>query len=99
MRVGLSALLLFSVLLSSGHAWSLDKAQADEFTALSRQTPLAMGLSVAELEDLLKRCDALREQVEKLEGSDRKILRKKLRRMCGVFDYVLRARMEKSAPN
>lgn len=92
MRIDLLTLILFVLLLNSVHAWSLDEAQAREFNALSRQTPLAMKLSIPEIEGLMARCETLRAQVELLDGADRKILRKKLRRMCGVFDYVLQAK-------
>ncbi len=100
MKRYLLALVLGFGLLSAGPAAALEKVLAEEFAALSAQTQQAMSLSIADIEGLLKRCERLQEQTTLLEGSEKKVMTKKLRRLCGVYSYVLQTKRaaEESPP-
>lgn len=73
-------------------ASALDEKMAAEFTYLSSQTRLAMDLAPAELETLLVRCEQLQKETAGLKGSEKKVTEKKLRRLCGLFSYVLQSK-------
>lgn len=92
MRKFLFSLVLGISLLSFRSAVALEEPLAEEFSALSAKTQQAMTLSVAEIEGLLKRCELLQEQITLLEGREKKIMAKKLRRLCGVYSYVLQSK-------
>ncbi len=87
-RIGLIVLFV-ALLMNVATAGALEQDLADEFAALSRQTRQAMDLSPVELEALVERCNLLKEQIENLQTREKKIMGKRVRRLCGLFLYVL----------
>lgn len=83
-------MLFFSIgILSATSVFAREGEMADEFVSLSGQSRLAMDLSEEELELQIVRCDRLSLQASDLQGSKKKVVGKKLRRLCGLFRYVL----------
>ncbi|MCF6180034.1 MAG: hypothetical protein L3J63_11700 [Geopsychrobacter sp.] len=85
-------LLCCSLLLVSLVGTVLATELSSSFDDLSRQTRQAMHLTSEELAVLLKDCDRLSAQITQLQGSKKKILLKRLKRMRGVFSYVLQSK-------
>jgi hypothetical protein len=63
-----------------------------EFDNLCAKTEDAMTLSQEELADLIRRCDVLQPQIEKLDESRRKVYLERLRKCRGLYAYVLDAK-------
>jgi len=63
-----------------------------EFDAICAKTEDAMTFSQEELTDLIRRCDTLRPQIEKLDESQKKVYLERLRKCRGLYDYVLDAK-------
>jgi hypothetical protein len=89
-------LLLAGLFIFTATAHALDEKLAAEFNYLSGQTRQAMDLSQGELDALLVRCEQLQKDADSLQGSEKKIMGKKLRRMCGLFSYVLDSKRAKN---
>jgi len=60
-----------------------------EFQAVCGRTDDAMTLTAQELGTLVQRCDELRISIEKLEGSRRKILLKRLQMCRDLYAFTL----------
>jgi len=76
-------------LASSGIAYAEDNWKS-EFDNVCSRTQDAMDFSVEELKSIVARCDALKQQVEKLpDESQRKVTLKRLQLCRDLFDFVL----------
>lgn len=60
-----------------------------EFDAVCGQTDNAASMSVAELKQVLARCDALKPQIDALEATPRKVYLKRLQMCRNLFTYLL----------
>jgi hypothetical protein len=60
-----------------------------EFDDVCGRTQDAMSFSPEELTDLIRRCDGLRPQIEKLDESRKKVYLGRLRMCRGLYAYVL----------
>lgn len=88
-------------LAGSGHPRS-SASQSDaapeswqkEFDEVCSKTQDAMTLSPDELTDLIRRCDALVPQIEKLNESRKKVYMRRLQMCRGVYAYVLDAKKD-----
>jgi hypothetical protein len=63
-----------------------------EFDNVCAKTEDAMTFSQEELTDLIRRCDALRPRIEKLDESRKKVYLERLRKCRGLYAYVLDAK-------
>jgi hypothetical protein len=63
-----------------------------EFDAVCSRTQDAMTISEDELTDLIRRCDALLPQIEKLDESRRKVYLGRLAKCRGLYAYVLESK-------
>ena len=63
-----------------------------EFNDVCSKTQDAMTFSQEELADLIRRCDALLPQIEKLDESRKKVYLGRLRMCRGLYAYVLDAK-------
>ena len=65
----------------------------EEFAAVCSKTQNAMTLSVAELKDLIDRCDKLEERLDELDGmqggSARKVYTKRLKMCRNLYKFTL----------
>jgi hypothetical protein len=61
----------------------------NEFEEICSQTQDAMVFTTQQLETLVRRCDALAPQIEKLDETRKKVYLTRLRQCRGVFTYVL----------
>lgn len=80
---------------SSASASQADTAKESwrtEFDNLCAKTEDAMTFSQEELTDLIRRCDGLRPQIEKLDESRKKVYLERLRKCRGLYEYVLEAK-------
>ena len=94
MKMGwvVALLILGGLLLGQTTVSALEGEMAEEFAYLSGQTRQAMDLSPVELEDLVGRCERLLEQTAELQASEKKIMRKRIERLRGLFLYVLESK-------
>jgi len=72
--------------------FSMAMAQEDwekEFQAVCSRTDDAMILTVQELRTLVQRCDELKTSIDKLEGSRRKVLLKRLQMCRDLYAFTL----------
>ena len=60
-----------------------------EFQAVCGRTDDAMTLTVQELRTLVRRCDELKTSIDKLEGSRRKVLLKRLQMCRDLYAFTL----------
>jgi hypothetical protein len=60
-----------------------------EFDDVCGKTQDAMAFSPEELTDLIRRCDSLQPQIEKLDESRKKVYLGRLRMCRGLYAYVL----------
>jgi hypothetical protein len=60
-----------------------------EFDDICGKTQDAMAFTPEELTDLIRRCDGLRPQIEKLDESRKKVYLGRLRMCRGLYVYVL----------
>lgn len=67
-----------------------------EFDDVCSKTEDAMTLSQDELADLIRRCDALLPQIEKLDESRKKVYTGRLRMCRGLYAYVLDSKKQDS---
>lgn len=91
------ALLLNSAIslpgiIATNAAYAADEAWKTEFEQICGQTDNAMNMSVAELSRSLERCDLLKQQIEQLEATPRKIYLKRLQMCRNLFAYMLENR-------
>ena len=63
-----------------------------EFESVCSTTQKALSFSQEELAALIQRCDALMPQIEKLEGTQKKVYLGRLRGCRGVYDFVLESK-------
>ena len=63
-----------------------------EFESVCSTTQKALSFSQEELAALIRRCDLLLPQMEKLEGTQKKVYMGRLRGCRGVYDYVLESK-------
>jgi hypothetical protein len=63
-----------------------------EFDNICAKTENAMTFPEEELADLIRRCDALQPQIQKLDESRRKVYLERLRKCRGLYAYVLEAK-------
>ncbi|MGA7561141.1 MAG: hypothetical protein WCF61_12660 [Terriglobales bacterium] len=79
----------------SASAQQADAAQESwqkEFDNICAKTEDAMTFSQEELTDLIRRCDHLQPQIEKLDESRKKVYLERLRKCRGLYAYVLDAK-------
>ena len=67
-----------------------------EFDQVCSKTEGAMTFSQDELTDLIRRCDALLPQIEKLDESRKKVYTGRLRMCRGLYAYVLDSKTQES---
>jgi len=63
-----------------------------EFDDICSRTEDAMTYTPTELEALIRRCDALRPKLEKLDETRRKVYLERLRMCRGLYAYVLESK-------
>ena len=89
---------LFGVPAVSAPQSSASQAQTEqeswqkEFDDICSKTDDAMTFSQDELSDLIRRCDKLQPQIEKLDESRKKVYMGRLRMCRGLYAYVLDAK-------
>jgi len=66
-----------------------------EFDGVCAMTQDAMALSIEELDSLIKRCDALKSRIEKLDESTRKVYLRRLERCRDLYLFVLDSKRQK----
>src|SRR6266508_3698944 len=97
-KLRIAALVLFIGLLSlSGSraaAGDAPEAWQKEFEEVCSQTQEAMGFTPNQLQGLVRRCDALVPQIEKLDDVRKRVYLPRLRQCRGVFSYVLESKNE-----
>ena len=77
---------------SAGQANPTQETWRKEFNDVCSKTQDAMTFSQEELTDLIRRCDALLPQIEKLDESRKKVYLGRLRMCRGLYAYVLDAK-------
>jgi len=77
---------------SASQADQAKEAWQKEFDAVRSKTQDAMTFSEDELTELIRRCDALLPQIEKLDESRRKVYLGRLAKCRGLYAYVLEAK-------
>jgi len=87
----LLALILFP---GAGVANAGEDAWRTEFDALCGQSENSMNMTVVELKGALGRCDALKEQIEKLEATPRKVYLRRLQMCRNLLEYMLDSRLK-----
>jgi hypothetical protein len=65
-----------------------------EFEEICSQTQEAMAFTPRQLESLVRRCDVLSPQIEKLDDVRKRVYLPRLRQCRGVFTYVLQAKSD-----
>lgn len=88
----LAAMLIFLGLVSFSGVSARGAAAEGwqtEFEEICSQTQDAMIFTPQQLEALVRRCDALAPQIEKLDETRKKVYLTRLRQCRGVFTYVL----------
>ncbi len=89
---------LFGVRVTGGPSASASQADTaqeswrKEFGSVCGKTEDAMTFSQEELTDLIRRCDNLQPQIEKLDESRKKVYLERLRKCRGLYAYVLDAK-------
>jgi len=87
-------LLLLILTLCAGVANAGEDAWRTEFDALCGQSENSMNMTVAELKGVLGRCDTLKEQIEKLEATPRKVYLRRLQMCRNLLEYMLESRLK-----
>ena len=77
---------------SASQAKPAQESWQKEFDDVCSKTQDAMTFSQEELADLIRRCDALQPQIEKLDESRKKVYLGRLRMCRGLYAYVLDAK-------
>lgn len=77
---------------SASQAEPAQESWQKEFDDVCSKTQDAMTFSQEELTDLIRRCDALQPQIEKLDESRKKVYLGRLRMCRGLYAYVLDAK-------
>lgn len=77
---------------SAAQADPAKESWREEFDDVCSKTQDAMTFSQEELAGLIRRCDALRPQIEKLDESRKKVYLGRLRMCRGLYAYVLDAK-------
>jgi len=77
---------------SASQADRAKEAWQKEFDAVCSKTQDAMTFTEDELTDLIRRCDALVPQIEKLDESRRKVYLGRLAKCRGLYAYVLESK-------
>ena len=99
-------LLAAAIVSSAGAPWMEKHALAavpafsqetwkSEFEDVCSKTQDAMAFSVAELSELITRCDKLKPVIEKLDESQRKVYLKRLGMCRDLFVYVRESKEKK----
>jgi peptidoglycan hydrolase CwlO-like protein len=104
-RANVAAVVLFMVLVglvgglavstlqsSASQAQPTQESWQKEFEEVCSKTDDAMTFSQEELTDLIRKCDKLQPQIEKLDESRRKVYLGRLRMCRGLYAYVLEAK-------
>ena len=74
---------------SQAQSTTAEEPWQKEFESVCVKTQDAMTLSQEELTDLIRRCDALQPQIEKLDETRKKVYLARLRMCRGLYAYVL----------
>ncbi|MGA2981577.1 MAG: hypothetical protein ABSD76_18445 [Terriglobales bacterium] len=77
---------------SAAQADQAKESWRKEFDSICAKTQDAMTFSQEELTDLIRRCDALLPQIEKLDETRKKVYVGRLRMCRGLYAYVLDAK-------
>jgi len=91
---GIFLLLVLTLFQSAGVAHAGEDAWRTEFDLLCGQSENSMNMTAAELKGALGRCDALKEQIEKLEATPRKVFLKRLQMCRNLLEYMLESRLK-----
>jgi hypothetical protein len=109
-RTGRGLLLLLLIgatvyswgVVSAFDSWHVRNALAaaeddwrQEFEDVCSVTQDAMALSIEELNSLIKRCDALKSRLEKLDESTRKVYIRRLQRCRDLYLFVIDSKRQK----
>ena len=78
--------------VASAQAEAPQESWRAEFDNICAKTEDAMTFPEEELADLIRRCDALQPQIQKLDESRRKVYLERLRKCRGLYAYVLEAK-------
>jgi hypothetical protein len=98
LSLALGAVVLLGVGGSSDHRASpVAEARAaqdwrKEFDDICSKTQDAMALSADELRSLVARCESLKQQLDKLDESSRKVFTKRLQACRDLYQFVLESR-------
>ncbi len=77
---------------SESRAAPAQQSWQKEFEDVCSKTQDAMTFSEQELADLIRRCDVLQSEIEKLDESRKKVYSGRLRMCRGLYAYVLDAK-------
>ena len=80
------AALLRGSLPPSAHA---EEAWKTEFNAICSKTTDPASLTKSDLQDLILRCDALKQRIEKLDESARKVYLRRIQMCRDLFQFTL----------
>ena len=98
-RVKLAMVLVFGLALwaaaqKSSSAPPGPEAWQKEFDDICSKTQDAMTFSVEQLQALVKRCDGLDPQIQKLDDTKKKVYSRRLAQCRGLFAYVLESKQK-----
>ena len=99
-KLRIIALFIFAGMLSLSGAGAAENDTVEpwqkEFEEICSQTQDAMAFTPNQLQSLVRRCDALAPQVEKLDDVRKRVYLSRLRQCRGVFTYVLESKNDTS---
>lgn len=70
-----------------------------DFNELCSKTQDAMGFTEGELKELIDRCDRLKPVIDKLDETERKVYRKRLKMCRDLFNFVLESKTKAGPPH
>jgi hypothetical protein len=73
---------------------SEEKGWRTEFDAICGQTENTVDMTVADLRAALARCDRLRESIDRLEPTPRKVYQKRLQMCRNLLEYMLETKLK-----
>jgi hypothetical protein len=87
-------LLLICFCLPAQQLRAVETDIKNEYSALNEKSQQTIDMAPAEVAALLKRCSALQSRINSLQGAEKKVMSRKLRQLCGLFEYVLQAKQQ-----
>lgn len=98
--VGITLLALILLVQGGGFTTGPVRAAGEEtgwraeFDAVCGQSENSMNMTVAELRAALEKCDALKDVIDKLEPTPRKVFLKRLQMCRNLLGYMLENRLK-----